>query len=203
MKVSIGIVGPALFLLASVLAYEGESPEEASSSAETVKIEGESLRRQDLPEEIPVQIFESGFAVIRVRIHNGGSDVVELRPEDFQVVDPRGKKLEQAALTEITPHLVKFYVPGGAGVHGEIGNWPKYPTVAHWERGEHGVAGPGSIDVGAAPAVRGALEQHQVQATVLGPGDSLEGLLYVKSKNSGAKLKGGKIIWQGREVSLE
>ncbi len=203
MKVSIGTVGPALFLVASVLACEGESPGITGASTEAVKIEGESLRRQDLPDEIPAQIFDSGFAVIRVRIHNEGSGVVELRPEDFQVLDPRGRELEPAPLTEITPHLVKYYVPGGAGVHGEIGNWPKYPTVAHWERGEHGVAGPGSIDVGAAPAVRGALEQHQVQATVLGPGDSFEGFLYVKSKNTGAKLKGGKIIWQGREVTLE
>ncbi|GAB4251500.1 MAG: hypothetical protein Kow00109_27210 [Acidobacteriota bacterium] len=168
-----------------------------------VVIEAHSLRRSELPDDIPPQIFDGKFAVVKIRIVNHSGDLLELKTEDFEVRGPDGKVIPSAPLTDIVPHLVKFFRPTQSTVHGELGYWPKYPQVAHWEQGEKGGDRAGTVDANTAPRLRATLEKYQLNDYVLSPGETVDALIYLESKKSGAALRGGKVLWYDREIPLQ
>lgn len=191
---------PALALLAAFLVA---TPRGLAQGPSGIVLEAHCLRRSELPGDIPPQIFEGKFAVVKIRIVNNSGDLLELETADFEVWGPDGKVIPPAPLTEVVPYLVKFFRPRQATVHGELGSWPKYPQVAHWEQGEKGGDRTGRVDANTAPRLRATLEKYQLNDYLLSPGETVEALIYLKCKKSGAALRGGKVRWRGRDVPLE
>jgi hypothetical protein len=165
-----------------------------AGAAEGVVFEADSVMRRDLPDDFPLHLLDAGFAILRIRLENHTSEAVEFELERIEAFTPRRRRLERALPTEIAPELVKYYRSGSPGVHGEgYSGWPRYPTDAHRRRQPGVATAPGSIDAGAGTRLRETLERYEVKSAVLGPGQSLTGFYYVKSKDSGQKLVGGSL----------
>lgn len=170
----------------------------SSDPGATLEVSVESLMRKDLPNDFPFQVFDAGFAVLRVRMKNLSERSVEFSPDGIQALDPKGKKLAVAPPTEIAPKLMKYYRSGGPpSIHGEVGyGYPGYPRHPGYpdRRPTVGVGVPsGRVDVGTGAALRELLERYELGAYVLEPGQEYAGLLYLQSKKSGRALAGGKV----------
>lgn len=196
-------------LLAALLAASIEPGAEPKSG---VAVSAEFLNRADLPSDIDFPLLELGFAVVRVRIDNQGEQEWLVKADSVEVRDRKGKTLKPASLNEMTPKIMKHGKSSRrlAGVGAEIGTrnpngypgaYPgRYPTA----RGASypGVyqppipanAPPRTVQLGEAQRIRGVLEGHQITETTLQPGQSLEALLYLKSKKPASELSGGQLL---------
>jgi hypothetical protein len=164
----------------------------AAVGAEGVTLEADSVMRRDLPNDFPLHLLDAGFAILQVRLENHSDDSVEFDVDRVEAYSPRKRRLERALPTEIAPELIKYYRSGSRDLHGRTeSRWPRYPTDAHRRRSPTVGTGPGMIDAGMGTQLRETLERYEVKSAVLGPGQSLEGFLYVKSKDSGQRLSGG------------
>lgn len=171
-----------------------------------------SMRRQDMPNDFPYQIFQEGFAVLEVRVTNRSDEARQILPDQIGVFAPGKKELEQVPTTEIAPRLLKYYVRSG-GVHpsvlGEARSGYPYPADPNRARYESqtettvGVPGQaGKVDAGTGTQLRSKLEEYRLQPGRLEAGDEMHGYLYVKSKKSGVALAGGYIVVNGRRFSF-
>ncbi len=193
----IGVLLAALLQFTAVVSARVEAGKDLSC-------EVTSLRRQDLPDEFPFQIFEAGFAVLRIRCRNQSGASLLLDPAEIQVFGPGKKKpLQQAEATDVAPRLVKYYVRSG-GVHptvfGEARSgypYPPDPNRARYEAQRPGVGIPGhagQVDAGTGEALRSLLESYRLEAVHLEPEEETEGYLYLESKKRGNALSGGFIL---------
>jgi hypothetical protein len=168
--------------------------------------------RKDLPNDFPFQVFDAGFAVVRIRFVNQSGAPVSLEPASMAFYSPKKKELKTAEPTEIAPKILKYYHGSGpVPVHGDVtyGNPypPSYPNpnIAH-ARGMSRTgtisAGPGKLDAGTGPALRDKLEEYRLKPVTVEPGGEVEGFMYLKSKQSGRALSGGWVIVDGQKVAF-
>ncbi len=162
-----------------------------------------SVKRSDLPDDFPFQVLNEGFAILKLKMENRSSEAWTFRPDEVEVFEGKGKKLDRAVPTEIAPKLMKYYRGSQQGIYGE-GYAGGRPTTQEWEQTptvEPGrSSGTVSADVGG--SLRAVLEHYQVQRVNLAPGETAEGFLYLKSKKSGGKLSGSSLRFQN-QVSIE
>ncbi len=162
-----------------------------------------SVKRSDLPDDFPFQVLNEGFAILKLKMENRSSEAWTFRPEEVEIFEGKGKKLDRAVPTEIAPKLMKYYRGSQRGIYGE-GYAGGRPTTQEWEQTptvEPGrSSGTVSADVGG--SLRAVLEHYQVQRVNLAPGETAEGFLYLKSKTSGGKLSGSSLRFQN-QVSIE
>jgi hypothetical protein len=164
-----------------------------------VEITAESVMRSDLPNDFPFQVFDVGFAVLKIRVKNVSNQQAVLDPATFQAKDPKGKRLKRVEPVEVTPKLMKFYRSGGPpSIHGEVGyGYPPYPGAYPPHRDRRptvGVGVPaGKVDVSTGGVLRELLERYQLSLVVLEPGQEVQGFIYLESKKSGRALSGGRV----------
>ena len=162
-----------------------------------------SVKRSDLPDDFPFQVLNEGFAILKLKMENRSSEAWTFRPEEVEIFEGKGKKLDRAVPTDIAPKLMKYYRGSQRGIYGE-GYSGGRPTTQEWEQTptvEPGrSSGTVSADVGG--SLRAVLEHYQVQGVNLAPGETAEGFLYLKSKKSGGKLSGSSLRFQN-QVSIE
>lgn len=190
-------------LLLVLLLFSPQSAAEEASASLTAK----SLKRSELPDDFPLRILDVGFAVIEVTLENRGAKGLEIDPAEFQAFAPKGRRLESAALTDVVPELVKFHSrTGSPGVHGELYRRRlPYPYGGPHRSPQTGpsVAGPRMVSAGLAAEIRQSLEKHLLQETRLAAGGQVKGFLFFKSRQSGNRLEGGRVVFQELEASLD
>lgn len=169
-------------------------------------VESSPLKRNQLPDGFPLQVLDSGFAVIRVRIDNGSSQPWGLDPSTFRLSSPKKKRLKRARPTDIAPKLRKFYAGNRKGIHGEAYGGYRRPTPV--ELGQAPTIDPnqppGTLPADLGTQLRQLLEGFELQPSTLQPGQAVEGLLYYKSKDSGARLYNGELTLEdGTKVALQ
>lgn len=166
----------------------------------------ESLMRKDLPNDFPFQVFDAGFAVIRVKVRNPSSETLTLDPAELAAVSGKGKKFKRARPTDITPKLIRYYRGGGPpAVHGEARyGSPGYGGPGYVDRRPTiGIPGrAGHVNAGTGAALREILEKYEVAPVVLEPGAEYEGFFYLESKQSGRALAGSRIRWTTFEARV-
>lgn len=168
----------------------------SGSQAEEVSLYARSLMKKDVTTGFPLQVFESGFAVLKVRVKNDSAEEFEVDLGRLRIFSERGKEIERAFPTDIAPKLVKFYTGSSGRVHGEAySGYPRRPTQAEIDRSPS-IGTPSTI--GKVPAskgqeIRAQLESYELQARTLEPGEEIGGYIYLKSKKSGNKLAGGYV----------
>ena len=148
--------------------------------AQTVDLESASLRRQDMPDDFPYQLTNEGFAVLRIRLVNHSEESLELKVDEIEVYNQKGKRIERALPTEITPKILKYYTG--------ITSYGGYREERSSER---------IVSMDTVEGLRKDLERHQIEDTQLAPDETVGGLYYLRSKKSGAKLSGGWVIVNG------
>ncbi|MGH9340667.1 MAG: hypothetical protein ACRD1R_14000 [Acidobacteriota bacterium] len=166
--------------------------------ADGISVEGKFLKRGDLPAEFTFPVLDLDFAVLRIQVTNEGQEAWLLDPEQIEVQDPKGRSMEKAASTEITPKIMKSgaYRRGNRDVHGQVGTGPYIPGVYVPRRpGEIYIpGGPKTVAAGEAQEIRETLEAHQLQKATLEPGQTVEALLYFKSGKPAHELSGSTIV---------
>jgi hypothetical protein len=192
-------MGPLILLIL----FAAQTQVEASSA-----LTARSLQRSELPDYFPLRVLDIGFAVIEVTLENGASEAMRVDPEQFEAFAPRGRRLEPAALTDVVPELVKFHSrSGGAGMHGEVyRRAPPYPYGGpHRTPQTTGpvTAGPRSVSASLATEIRESLEMHLLQESTLKAGEKITGLLIFKSRQSGNRLAGGRVVFQDLQSPLK
>lgn len=161
-----------------------------------VKVETKSLRRPDLPEPFPYQLFNEGFAILEVRIENHSAS--EWIPDiaAIEVCNQKNKRIKTATPEEITPKLLKYHSGSEALVYSEVYSQSRLPrrTVidSRTPKAPSGSAGKLSIETGR--HIRGILGHHQLGDDPIPPGQEASGFIYLKSKKSGTHLRGWKVI---------
>ena len=175
----------------------------ATPQVEEITFTVSSVKRSDLPDDFPFQVLDVGFAVLQLKMENRSSETWTFRPEEVEVFERKGKKLDRAIPTDIAPKLMKFYRGGQRGIYGE-GYSGGRPTHEQWEQVPTVEPGrsPGTVSAGVGGSLRAVLEHYQVQEVNLAPGETAEGFLYLKSKKSGGKLSGSSLRFQN-QVSIE
>lgn len=164
--------------------------------------------RRDLPNDFPFQVFDVGFAVLRIRVKNVSDQQAAVDPATFEAKDPKGKRLKRVEPAEITPKLMKFYRSGGPpSIHGEVGyGYPSYPGAYPPHRDRRptvGVGVPaGKVDVSTGGVLRELLEHYQFSSVVLEPGQEVQGFIYLESKKSGRALSGGRVTLADRATEI-
>ena len=175
----------------------------AAPQVEEIAFTVSSVKRSELPDDFPFQVLHEGFAILNLQMENRSSEAWTFHPEEVEVFEPKGKKLDRAVPTDIAPKLMKFYRGSQRGIYGE-GYSGERPTTQEWEQVptvEPGVSS-GTVSVGVGSSLRAVLEHYQVQEVNLAPGETAEGFFYLKSKKSGGKLSGSSLRFQG-QVSIE
>ncbi len=168
--------------------------------------------RKDLPNDFPFQVFDAGFAVLRIRFVNQSGAPVQLDPAAMEVYSPKKKQLKTAEPTEIAPKILKYYHGSGpVPLHGDVTYGNPYPSsypnpnIAH-ARGmsRSGTVNPGAgkLDAGTGPALRDKLEEYRLKPVTVEPGGEVEGFIYLKSKHSGHALAGGWVVVDGQKVGF-
>ncbi len=162
-----------------------------------------SVKRSDLPDDFPYPTLDLGFAVLKLQMENRSSEAWTFRPEEVEVFEGGGKKLDRAVPTDIAPKLMKFYRGSQRGIYGE-GYSGGRPTTQEWEQVPTVEPGrrSGTVSAGVGGRLRAALEHYQVQKVELSPGETAEGFFYLKSKKTGGKLSGSSLRFQN-QVSIE
>ena len=175
----------------------------APPQVEEITFTVSSVKRSDLPDDFPFQTLDVGFAVLKLKMENLSSQAWTFRPEEVEVFEGGGKKLDRAVPTDIAPKLMKFYRGSQRGIYGE-GYSGGRPTTQEWERVPTVEPGrsPGTVSAGVGGSLRAVLEHYEVQEVELAPGETAEGFLYLKSKKSGGKLSGSSLRFQN-QVSIE
>lgn len=168
--------------------------------SDSIATEAQFLKRGDLPNEFRFPLLELDFAVLRLSIENRSEEAWTVRPEEFQVRDPKNKLLERTTPPEITPKIMdsKVFKRTTRSVHGSVGSG--YPSIygPAYGRGPVPVGPPSSggrtLSVDKALQIRSILEQHEIRETTLAPGEKVEALVYFKSKKSAAELSGSTLL---------
>jgi len=168
----------------------------ATPQVEEIGFTVSSVKRSELPEEFPFQVLNEGFAILQLKMENRSSEAWTFRPEEVEVFEGKGKKLDRALPTDIAPNLMKYYRGSQRGIYGE-GYAGGRPTTQEWEQAPTVEPGksPGTVSAGVG-------EHFQVQEVDLEPGETAEGFFYLKSKKSGGKLSGGSLRFQD-QASIE
>ena len=175
-----------------------------SGAGENPTVEAKPLKRNELPDGFPLQVQDLGFAVIQLRLLNQSSQAWTFDPQTVQIFSPKKKRLKLASPEEITPKLMKFYSATRRGVHGAV-QVGRQPTTSEWERAPtvDPNRAPGTVSVDQGQRFRKLLEEFEIGEAILQPGESQQGLLYVKSKKSGSRLYGGFLkLKDGTSVPL-
>jgi len=175
----------------------------ATPQVEEIGFTVSSVKRSELPDDFPFQVLNEGFAILQLKMENRSSEAWTFRPEEVEVFEGKGKKLDRALPTDIAPKLMKYYRGSQRGIYGE-GYAGGRPTTQEWEQAPTVEPGksPGTVSAGVGSSLRAVLEHYQVQEVNLAPGESAEGFFYLKSKKSGGKLSGSSLRFQG-QVSIE
>jgi len=175
----------------------------APPQIEEISFTVSSVKRSELPDDFPFQVLNEGFAILNLKMENRSSEAWTFRPEEVEVFESKGKKLDRAVPTDIAPKLMKYYRGSQRGIYGE-GYSGGRPTTQQWEQASTVEPGKGSgtVSVGVGGSLRAVLEHYQVQEVNLAPGESAEGFLYLKSKKSGGKLSGSSLRFEN-QVSIE
>lgn len=87
----------------------------AGSQAGNVSIEAESVTKKNTADGFPLLAYETGFALLEIRIKNNSSEAFSIDLEELKVFSEKGKEIDRALPTDIAPKLVKFYTGGGGG----------------------------------------------------------------------------------------
>jgi hypothetical protein len=191
-----------LVLLSVLVGIQGDVPA-------GVLIEAVSVQRKDLPNDFPFRIFDQGFAILNIRVENRSEEDWHLEVEKIHAYDPKGKELDPAVHTEITPKLMKLRSGGGtAGIYGQGSSdvyRRRHPAHAHpMPTVTGGVdTGVGTVSAGKAQEIRAILERYEIHSAVLKPGEATEGYYYLKSKKSGRALSGGRVEVAGVPAGLK
>ncbi len=175
----------------------------AAPQVEEITFTVSSVRRSDLPDDFPFQVLIEGFAILKLKMVNRSSEAWTFRPEEVEVFEGMGKKLDRAIPTVSAPKLMKYFRGSQRGIYGE-GYAGGSPTTQEWEQDPTVEPGrsSGTVSVGVGSSLRAVLEHYQVREVNLAPGETAEGFFYLKSKKSGGKLSGGSLRFQG-QVSIE
>ena len=175
----------------------------ATPQVEEISFSVSSVKRSDLPDDFPFQVLNEGFAILKLKMENRSSEAWTFRPEEVEVFEGKGKKLDRAVPTDIAPKLMKYYGGSQRGIYGE-GYAGGRPTTQEWEQASTVEPGksPGTVSAGVGGSLRALLDHYQVQEVTLAPGESAEGFFYLKSKQSGGKLSGGSLRFQN-QVSIK
>ena len=175
----------------------------ATPQVEEITFAVSSVKRSALPDDFPYQTLDVGFAVLKLKMENLSSEAWTFRPEEVEVFEGGGKKLDRAVPSDIAPRLMKFYRGSQRGIYGE-GYTGGRPTHQQWEQVPTVEPGRSSrtVSAGVGGILRAVLEHYQVQEVELAPGETAEGFLYLKSKKSGGKLSGSSLRFQN-QVSIE
>ena len=185
-----------VFVLAALLL---SAPLQAQDVTATVQ----SLKKSDIPDGFPFQVLDQGFAIFEIKIENHSSEIWTLQSDQVTAIDPKGKTLKRATVSEITPKVLKLYRGNMRGIYGEgysggrltTQQWEDVPTVSP-------TAGPGQISVGRAQELRALLEHYEIHTAEVDPGTLYRGFLYLKSKDTGRRLS-GSTVKLGDEMSVE
>ncbi len=174
----------------------------ATPQVEEISFEISSVKRSELPDDFPFQVLNEGFAILKLKMENRSSEAWTFRPEEVEVFEPKGKKLDRAVPTDIAPKLMKYYRGGQRGIYGG-GYSGGRPTTQEWEQAPTVEPGrsPGTVSVGVGGSLRAVLEHYEVKEVDLAPGETAEGFFYLKSKQSGGKLSGGSLRFKN-QVSI-
>ena len=185
-----------VFLLAALLL----SP---SPQGEDVSVSAQSLKKSDIPDGFPFQVLDQGFAILEITIENRSVEPWILHGDQVTATDPKGKVLERATVSEITPKVLKLYRGNSRGIYGE-GYSGGRPTTRQWEDVPTVApnAGPGQISFGRAQQLRDLLAHYEIQEVEVAPATIYRGFLYLKSKNTGRKLS-GSVVQLGEKMSVE
>ena len=167
------------------------------SQAGNVSIEAESVTKKNTADGFPLLVYETGFAILEIRIKNNSLEAFSIDLEELRVFSEKGKEIDRALSTDIAPKLVKFYTGGSAGVHGEMySGYPRRPTQAEMNRAP--TAGTpstvGKVSASKGQEIRSLLESFELTSGIVAPGEEASGYIYLKSKKSGNKLSGGHIL---------
>jgi hypothetical protein len=175
----------------------------APPQVEEISFNVSSVKRSELPDDFPFQVLYEGFAVLKLRMENRSSEAWTFRPEEVEVFEPKGKKLDRAVPTDMAPKLMKYYRGAQRGIYGE-GYSGGRPTTQEWEQVPTVEPGKssGTVSIGVGSSLRAVLEHYQVREVNLAPGETAEGFFYLKSNKSGGKLAGSSLRLQN-QVSIE
>lgn len=150
--------------------------------------------RSELPEPIPPQVFHEGFALIEVQITNHRQEAWSFDPEEVVLRNPKGKILKQAVGTDIAPRLVDYY-RGGRPLYGaEAYGGSRIPRQTRLDSRSHpSQAGSSKVPATIGQEIRDLFDSYRLQPSTLEAGESVQGFLYVQSKHSGTRLRGGQV----------
>jgi hypothetical protein len=175
----------------------------APLQAEDLTARVQSLKKSELPDDFPFQILDQGFAIFEITIENRSSEIWTLPSDQITAVDPKGKTLDRATMSEITPKVLKLYRGNTRGIYGEgysggrltTQQWEEVPTVSP-------NAGPGLVSFGRAQQLSALLEHYEIYEVEVAPYTTYRGFLYLKSKNTGRKLS-GSVVELGDKMSVK
>lgn len=169
-------------------------------SAEERGVQTASLGRQEMPEKFPYQLLNEGFAVLKITLDNASTEQWTVKVEDLEVFSRKGKRIERARPTDITPKILKYYT----GITGYDGH-PEARTVREEIYREHRIGvrtGQAMVSLETVEGLRGTLEGYELKDATLAPGETVEAFYYLKSKETGKKLKGGWVILDGKRADF-
>ncbi len=175
----------------------------AAPRAGDVEFEARFLSRPGLPEDFHFPVLELNYQVLRVLLHNRSGQPWRV-PETVLLTDPGGKRLKRVAPIEMTPRIVESKLFRARQYRTEQGSAAGVPIPPHpaglgrYPQGR--AAGPAHVHVGAAGEVRETLERHHLPPGELAPGESLEALVYVRSKKKHDRLRGSRVLLGDLEI---
>lgn len=174
-----------LLMIVSVLLVALQQP---------IQVEARSVMRSELPEPIPPQVFHEGFALVQVLITNHRDQPWSFDPEELVLRNPKGKKLNQAVGTDIAPRLVDYF-RGGRPLYGaEAYGGGRIPRQTRLDsRPLPSQAGSSKVAATIGQELRDLFDSYRLQPSTLEAGESVQGFLYVKSEQSGTRLRGGQV----------
>ena len=167
---------------------------------EDVVLTAVSLGRQDVPDHFPYQLLSEGFAVLQLKLQNNSTEEWTVAVDDVEVFSKKGKRMERALPTEITPKILKYYT----GITGYSGH-PEEKTVREEMYRERVVGvrtGQPIVSLDTVEGLKNVLESHQLHDSKLAPGETLEAFYYLKSQESGNKLSGGWLVLRGKKAEF-
>jgi len=149
--------------------------------------------KKDLPNDFPYQMLIKGFAILKVTIRNGSDEEWSFNLDETRVFSKKGKRIERALPTEITPKIVELYTRTSKGIHTE-GYAGGRPTTYEMSRAPTVQSAPGvrTVSAGIGQEIRELVESFEIRDAVIQPGESITGYYFLKSKESGKKLSGGR-----------
>jgi len=89
----------------------------AAPQVEEISFTVSSVKRSDLPDDFPFQVLNEGFAILKLKMENRSSEAWTFRPEEVEVFEGGGKKLDRAVPTDIAPKLMKYYRGSQRGIY--------------------------------------------------------------------------------------